>query len=62
MDKLPQKIIALREKKGWTQEALAREIGVSLSTVQRWQKQGGRPTLLARRELKKLFQETGLEE
>ena len=62
MDKLPQKIIALREKKGWTQEALAREIGVSLSTVQRWQKQGGRPTLLARRELKKLFQETGLVE
>lgn len=45
---------------GWAQEDLAREIGVSLSTVQRWESKGGNPTRLARRELKKLFQEAGI--
>ena len=58
---LKKKVKALREKKGWVQEDLAREIGVSLSTVQRWEKQGAKPTRLARRELARLFQETGIE-
>jgi len=49
----------LRRKKGWAQEDAAREIGVSLSTVQRWEKQGGRPSRLTRRELMKLFEEGG---
>ena len=44
----------------WSQEDLAREIGVSLSTVQRWEKQGGKPTRLARRELARLFREAGI--
>jgi transcriptional regulator with XRE-family HTH domain len=44
-----EKIKALRERKGWTQEDLAREIDVSLSTVQR------------RRELRRLFREAGIE-
>ena len=52
---------ALREKKGWSQEDLAREAYVSLSTVQRWEKKGGKPTRLARRELKRLFTEVGIE-
>lgn len=53
---LSEYVKALRTTKGWTQEDLAREIGVSLSTVQRWEKQGGKPTRLARRELARLFQ------
>ena len=57
---LSEKVRALRSKKGWTQEDLAREVGVSLSTVQRWEKQGGKPTRLARRELAKLFREAGI--
>ncbi len=57
MEYFKEKIKALREKEGWSQEDLAREIGVSLSTVQRWEKKGSRPIRLARRELKKLFQE-----
>ena len=61
MEKLREKVMELRKKKGWTQEDMAREIGVSLSTVQRWERQGGKPTRLARRELKKLFQEVGIE-
>lgn len=61
MERLREKVKELRRKRNWAQEDLAREIGVSLSTVQRWEKQGGEPTRLARRELLKLFQETGIE-
>ena len=61
MKELKDKVRQLRRKKGWTQEELAREINVSLSTVQRWEKKGGRPTRLARRELVKLFQRVGIE-
>lgn len=52
---------ALRAKKGWTQEDLAREIGVSLSTVQRWEKKDTNPTRLARRELRKLLRAAGVD-
>ena len=51
MEKLKDKVKELRKRKKWAQEDLAREIGVSLSTVQRWEKKGGEPTRLARREL-----------
>ena len=60
MQQLCEKVRELRTKKGWAQEYLAREIGVSLSTVQRWEKRGGRPTYLARRELTRLFKEVGI--
>lgn len=60
MQQLCEKVRELRTKKGWAQEHLAREIGVSLSTVQRWEKRGGRPTYLARRELNRLFKEVGI--
>ena len=60
MEGLKEKVRKLREKKGWTQEDLAREIGVSLSTVQRWEKQGAKPTRLPRRELGRLFHEAGV--
>ena len=60
MEQLKEKVKELRRKTGWTQEDLAREIGVSLSTVQRWEKKGGKPTRLARRELKGLFNEAGI--
>ena len=61
MDKLGEKVKELRRKKGWAQEDMAREIGVSLSTVQRWERQGSKPTRLARRELSRLFKEAGIE-
>lgn len=61
MKELKEKVRELRKKKGWAQEDLAREIGVSLSTVQRWENKGGKPTRLARRELRRLFQEAGIE-
>jgi DNA-binding transcriptional regulator YiaG len=61
MKGLKEKVKELRRRKEWVQEDLAREMGVSLSTVQRWEKRGGKPTRLARRELKKLFKEAGIE-
>ncbi len=60
MEELKEKVRSLRKKKGWAQEDLAREIGVSLSTIQRWENKGGNPTRLARRELKKLFSDAGI--
>jgi len=61
MEGLSDKVKELRKRKEWAQEDLAREIGVSLSTVQRWEKKGGEPTRLARRELRRLFREARLE-
>jgi len=61
MKELKEKVRELRKIKEWAQEDLARELGVSLSTVQRWENRGGNPTRLARRELKKLFLEAGIE-
>jgi len=62
MKELKEKVRELRKRKGWAQEDMAREIGVSLSTVQRWESRGGMPTRLARRELRKIFQEAGVED
>jgi len=62
MGQLRGKVKELRKKRGWTQEDMAREIGVSLSTVQRWERQGGKPTRLARRELGRLFKEAGIDD
>ena len=61
MKQLKEKVRELRKKRGWAQEDLAREIGVSLSTVQSWETKEVNPTRLARRELGRLFQEVGIE-
>ena len=60
MEEIQKKVKRLRKKNGWTQEELSQKIGVTLSTVQRWEKKGGRPTRLPRRELGKLFEEAGI--
>ena len=61
MKRLKEKVKELRKRKGWVQEDLAREIGVSLSTVQRWEMKDVKPTRLARRELKRLFKEVEID-
>ena len=61
MKRLKEKLKELRKRKGWAQEDLAREIGVSLSTVQRWEMKDVKPTRLARRELKRLFKEAEID-
>ena len=62
MEALKEKVREPRRRKGWLQEDLAREMGVSLSTVQRWENRGGEPTRLARREFRKLFKEAGIDD
>jgi ribosome-binding protein aMBF1 (putative translation factor) len=62
MKELKEKVRELRKRKGWAQEDMAREISVSLSTIQRWESKGGQPTRLARKELRRLFQEAGIED
>lgn len=60
MHDLSSRVKSLRLVKGWTQEDLARELGVSLSTVQRWERQGGKPIRIIARELGRLFHEAGI--
>ena len=60
MEQFREKVKELRVKMDWAQEDLAREIDVSLSTVQRWEGKGAKPTRHSRRELAKLFQEVGI--
>ena len=62
MEGFKEKVKALREKKGWAQEDLAREIDVSLSTVPHREKADSKPARLARRELRRLFNEAGIGE
>jgi transcriptional regulator with XRE-family HTH domain len=62
MERLQEKVKELRKIKSWSQEDLARDIGVSLSTVQRWESRGGEPIRLARRELARLFHEAGIKD
>jgi transcriptional regulator with XRE-family HTH domain len=57
MESLGQKVKYLRKIKGWSQEYLARNIGVSLNTVQRWEMERNEPSPLAREKLMALFRE-----
>ena len=61
IEQLSQKVKTLRNKMSWSQEELARQIGVSLSTVQRWELRGVKPCRLAMRELNKLFKRARLD-
>ena len=62
MNHFKEKLKTLRQKRGWSQEDLAREINVSLSTIQRWEKKDCKPTRLARQELARLFEEASIKD
>ncbi|MFC1874247.1 multiprotein-bridging factor 1 family protein [Chloroflexota bacterium] len=55
MSKIAEKIRQCRNLKGWTQEKLARNIGVSLNTVQRWEAGKTTPSPLAMEKLQDLL-------
>ena len=57
LTELSEKIIQCRNLKGWTQEKLARNIGVSLNTVQRWESGKTRPSPLAMDKLQELLED-----
>ena len=45
----------LRSKLGFTQEQFAQEVGVTWSTVNRWENERGKPSPLAQRRIKELY-------
>ena len=55
MEDVGNKLSNLRKLKSWSQEQLARELGVSLNTVQRWESGRNKPSALAREKLHRLF-------
>ena len=59
-EKFRAKVRQLRGKMNWAQEGLARELDVSLSTVQRWEEKGAKPARHSRRVLQSLFQQAGI--
>jgi len=50
----PERIKKIRLSLGWSQERLARELGVSFSTVNRWERGRTTPSPLAAKSLEKL--------
>ena len=56
MDNITDKIKYCRFRMNWTQEQLARKIGVSLNTVQRWESGSTYPSPLARERLHEILE------
>ena len=58
-NKLPKKIKDLRSKLGLTQEQFAAKVGVTFSTVNRWESGKSKPSPLAMRQIEELMERTG---
>ena len=46
-ENIAEELKKLRQQQGWSQEDLARKIGVSFATVNRWEKSKTQPSRLA---------------
>lgn len=57
----PSAIIKLRAKLNYSQTDLANNLGVSFSTVNRWEKGYREPTVIAKEKLRQLFKEHNIE-
>ena len=55
----PVNIKAIRRELGFTQEDLARKLGVTLSTVSKWEQGLFSPSRLAREKIEKLLKKEG---
>ena len=55
---LARKIRELRSKLGLTQEQFAAKVGVTFSTVNRWENGNGKPSPLAMRQIEELMDRT----
>lgn len=58
----PEKIKEYREKTLVTQTELAKKLGVSFASVNRWEKGKFEPTMKIKRKLRKLFNNVGIGE
>lgn len=56
----PEAILELRAKLNLSQTELANLLGVSFTSVNRWEKGHNEPTVLAKVKLKKLFKENDI--
>ena len=54
-----QKLKAIRKEKGWSQERLARKIGVSFQTIHRWETGKFQPSQLAQEKIDRLLEKEG---
>lgn len=59
---LPQLLKSLRKKLGLSQEELAQKLGVSFTSVNRWENQQTKPSKLARRQIEALCKEFDCQE
>ncbi len=59
MKREPIDIKAIRDELGFTQEDLARQLGLTLSTVSKWEQGVSSPSRLAREKLDKLLKKGG---
>ncbi len=57
-DNIAFKLRELRRKLKLTQEALAHKLGVSFTSVNRWENRQTQPSPLARRHIEELFEST----
>ncbi len=51
-----EKLRAIRKRKGWSQERLARELGVSFQTIHRWETGKFEPSPLAQEKIDRLLE------
>lgn len=58
----PKMLKEYREKVLLTQTELAKELGVSFASVNRWENGQFEPTMKIKRKLRDLFKEAGIEE
>ena len=56
-----EQLKALRRQHGWSQEDLARELGVSFSTVNRWENGKAKPSRLAQKGILSLLKDTNID-
>jgi putative transcriptional regulator len=57
MNHLLEQLKQVRKRRGWSQEDLARNLGVSLNTVQRWEMGKNKPSKMAIDKLILFFRE-----
>lgn len=60
-EELPKKIKAIRQNLKLSQEELAHKLGVSFTSVNRWENGQTKPSKLARKQLEALCKECGYE-
>ena len=57
MENIAEQLNVLRRQYAWLQEDLVRELGVSFSTVNRWENGKAKPSRLAKKQIKRLLSE-----